>query len=194
MLVSMMKPAHLRNRYDPAQHRGLDRSGLWAVLLQCQMRTAPMIVINEALKMSVQAALAEYDEAIKALAANGSDHPFHVRALPRRRRGREHFFDAHGFYLIDEVLSEDPIAIAQQTVARYPKETLRGFVEPSTPLWDERSRRNAQCGGDHALAPEIHTRAEIGLAVQRRSRWTPYSSGDSRGKSAMSGTAASGSG
>jgi hypothetical protein len=27
-LVSMMKPANLRNRYDLAQHRGLDRSGL----------------------------------------------------------------------------------------------------------------------------------------------------------------------
>ena len=56
-LVSMMQPAHLPNRCDPAQHRRLNRSGLWGVLLQCQMGAAPMIVINEALKMSAQTAL-----------------------------------------------------------------------------------------------------------------------------------------
>ena len=43
-LVTMMQAAHFWDRDDPARRRRLDGSRLRAVLLQCQMRAAPMIV------------------------------------------------------------------------------------------------------------------------------------------------------
>ena len=45
-LVTMVQPAHFRDRDDPSLGGRLDRPRLWAVLLQCQMRPASMIVIH----------------------------------------------------------------------------------------------------------------------------------------------------
>src|SRR5262249_34635595 len=42
-LVSVMQPAQLRYRDDPARLRRLDRSGLRSILLQCQVNAVPMI-------------------------------------------------------------------------------------------------------------------------------------------------------
>jgi hypothetical protein len=50
---------------------------------------------------------------IQALAANRANHPFDIRTLPRRARGRKHLLDAHCFHLIDEFFAEDAIAIPQ---------------------------------------------------------------------------------
>ena len=78
----MMESTHLQNGDDPSRIWLLDRSGLRAVLLQCQMRSASMIVVDEVLKVSVQTALVEYDQVIQALAAKGADHAFDIGALP----------------------------------------------------------------------------------------------------------------
>jgi hypothetical protein len=51
-LVTMVQPAHFRDREDPSHGGRLDRSGLRGVLLQCQMRATSMIVIDETLKVS----------------------------------------------------------------------------------------------------------------------------------------------
>ena len=80
-----------------------------------------MIIFHEASKVSVQASLVEHDQVIEALAANGSDHAFHVGALPRRPRRREHLFDAHGLYLVDEVVAEDRSDLATDMAVPYPK-------------------------------------------------------------------------
>ena len=66
------------------------------------------------MQMARQAGLIKNDHVVQALAANGADHPFDVGALPRRTRGRQDLLDSHRFHLLDEGLSEDPIAIAQQ--------------------------------------------------------------------------------
>ena len=76
-----------------------------------KMRPAPVIVVDEVLKMSIQAALAENDHVIQALAANGADHPFDIGTLPGRPRRRKHLFDAHGLHLVDEILPQDPIVV-----------------------------------------------------------------------------------
>src|SRR4051795_8271030 len=73
-----------------------------------------MIIFHEGSKVPVQASLVEDDHVIEALAANGSDHAFHVCALPRRPRRREHLLDAHRIHLLDEVVAEDSIAIPEQ--------------------------------------------------------------------------------
>jgi hypothetical protein len=45
------------------------------------MRSAPMIVVDVGLQVSVEATFLEYDHVIQALAANGANHPFPVGAL-----------------------------------------------------------------------------------------------------------------
>src|SRR5260370_38164435 len=53
-----------------------------------------------------------------ALAANGANEPFDISALPRRPGRRHYLFDSHRLYLADKLLTEDPIAIAQQIAWR----------------------------------------------------------------------------
>src|SRR5271165_7583700 len=51
---------------------------------------------------------------IEALAPNRTNHPLHIRSLPRGSRRRQHFMDAHVSHLFSEVKAEDSIAVAQQ--------------------------------------------------------------------------------
>src|SRR5271167_2413316 len=51
---------------------------------------------------------------IEALTPNGTNHPLHVRSLPRRARRGQHFMDAHVSHLFSELKAEDSIAVAQQ--------------------------------------------------------------------------------
>ena len=64
----------------------LDLARFRRVLLQSQVRPAPMIVVHETLQVTVQAPFAEHDYVVQALAANGADDPFDISSLPGRPR------------------------------------------------------------------------------------------------------------
>src|SRR5208283_3072674 len=51
---------------------------------------------------------------IEAFAPNGTNHPLHVRPLPRRARSGQHFMDAYVSHLFSEFKAEDSITVAQQ--------------------------------------------------------------------------------
>jgi hypothetical protein len=72
-LVTMMEPAQLRNRDDPSPRWRVDRLGLRAVLLQCQMRSAPMVVVAEAVQVSVRTALIESDHVMVGTVMKATD-------------------------------------------------------------------------------------------------------------------------
>src|SRR5260370_33584842 len=55
---------------------------------------------------------------IQAFVSNGANEPFHISPLPRRPGRRHYLFDSHRLYLADKLLTEDPIAIAQQIAWR----------------------------------------------------------------------------
>src|ERR1700756_1122599 len=114
----MMESADLRNRNDTPSFGRLDRPRLRCVLLQCQVCPDLMIVIEEISKVPVKASFVEYDDVVQALAANGSDDPFDVSALPRRARSGQDLFDTHGLDLMNEVPPKDPVAIPQQVAGR----------------------------------------------------------------------------
>jgi hypothetical protein len=116
-LVPVMEAANLRDRNDPSGLRCLDSAWFRAVLLQCQMGPGPMIITAECLQMVVQAAFIEDNDVIQAFATNGADEPFDIRALPWRSRCRQHLVDSHCLHLLDEVVSEDPIPVAEQISA-----------------------------------------------------------------------------
>ena len=75
-----MQSTDLRNRNDPASIGPLHTARLRAVLLQCQMCPAAMVIIKEHFEIPAQTALVEYDHVIEAL-ANGADHSFDIRTL-----------------------------------------------------------------------------------------------------------------
>jgi hypothetical protein len=68
--------------------------------------------------------LVEDDDVIETLAANGSDHAFDVRILPRTRGRRHDFTNAHaGDSRLEEVaIDHDPERV---TAERGPRETPR---------------------------------------------------------------------
>ena len=86
-LVPVMEAADLGDRDDVTQRRRLGRSGVWRIFGQRQMRPCPMIVGEVSRQHAAQMRLAEDDDVIQTLAADGSDQPLHVRILPRTRRG-----------------------------------------------------------------------------------------------------------
>jgi len=77
-----------------------------------------MVIASVGRESTMQRTLSEDDDVIQTLAANGPNEPFHVGPLPGRTRCRKHLFDAHCLHLIDEVLPEDSIPIAQQILWR----------------------------------------------------------------------------
>ena len=113
-LVTMRESADFRHRNNPHHVRRLDWARNRRVLLQSQVRPAPMIVVHETWQVTVQAPFAEHDYVVEALAADGTDDPFHISSLPGGTRCRQHLFDPHGFDWIHDIFPEDPVAIAQQ--------------------------------------------------------------------------------
>jgi hypothetical protein len=63
-----------------------DHSGarLGRVLLQAEVRAAPMIIVREFSEVSRQSGFTEYNHVIQALPTNGADHPLDKGSLPRR--------------------------------------------------------------------------------------------------------------
>ena len=72
-----------------------------------------MTIANECKDVAIQTSLVEHDQVIQAFASNSSDHAFDKGTLPGLARCRQHLFDAHRLHLLDEVMAEDAITIAQ---------------------------------------------------------------------------------
>src|SRR5215468_5752866 len=129
----MMEPTDLRDRNDSPGFWRLDGAKLGRVLLQAEVRAAPMIVVYESSEMAMQTGFTEYDHVIQALPPNRADHPLDVGSLPGRPGCREHLLDTHRLHLLHKVRPEDPIAIAQQIARRsFPREGLPQLL--SSPL------------------------------------------------------------
>jgi len=85
--VPVMETADFRNRDDRASGRCRDRSGIWRVLLEPQMRPTSMVVPAVEREDASQMRLIEHDYMIQTLSTDRADHAFRVRILPRTRRG-----------------------------------------------------------------------------------------------------------
>jgi len=63
----MMQPANLRHRYHTPALRRLHRPTLWQVLLQRQMRSTLVIILQERLQMPTQGRFVEDDPMVQTL-------------------------------------------------------------------------------------------------------------------------------
>ena len=102
-LVPVMESADFWHRNNSPHVCGLDRARNWRVLLQSQVRPAPMIVVYETLQVTVQAPFAEHDYAVPTVAADGADDAFDINSLPGRTRCGQQLFDPYGSDLIHEL-------------------------------------------------------------------------------------------
>ena len=80
----MMQTTDLRNGNDSAARRPLDRTRIWAVLLEREMGSCSVIVVNVRRKHPAQVALVEDDQVVQAFPPDRADDSFDVCILPRR--------------------------------------------------------------------------------------------------------------
>ena len=95
--------------------------------------------------MPVQGRFVENDHMVQTFAANGADHPFDVRTLPRRSWRSQRFLNAKLLHLLGEIRTEDAVAIpAVKNAVRCPTEMPPAVAAQSIPQSDEPSRRNVE--------------------------------------------------
>src|SRR6476659_5743312 len=109
----MMETTDFTNLDHRTFGAGLCPSELRGVFAQGQMSAPAMVIGNIRCESTTERALSEHDHVIETLAANGPNEPFDIGPLPGRARCGKHLLNAHGVYLIHEVLPEDSIPIAQ---------------------------------------------------------------------------------
>jgi hypothetical protein len=98
----MMKSADLGYRDDPTRLRRFDGSSVRRILPEREMAPRSVIILEVACDMPPERGFIHNDQVVQAFSTNGADPPFHVWALPRRPRSREHFDDVHALRLHPE--------------------------------------------------------------------------------------------
>jgi hypothetical protein len=73
-----------------------------------------MIIVELLLKEPLEAAFAQHDHMIQALAADAPDQPFHVGILPWALRGDDHFCDPHVLHPLPKRGAVDPVPIMEE--------------------------------------------------------------------------------
>ena len=91
----MVKSTDFRERHHAPFRRRVDASWRGRVLLEGQMGSRPVIIGDIARKQAAQMSLAQNDDVIQTLAAEGSDQSLRVRILPGAGRGGHNFGDTH---------------------------------------------------------------------------------------------------
>src|SRR4051794_40433153 len=114
----MMQTADFGPFNDCPVGTGLYSSCFWGVFAQREMGAPLMVIADIGRKRVTQRAFTEHNDVVQTLAANRADEPLHIRPLPRGSGRREYLFDSHGLHLLDELLTEDSIAVAQQITRR----------------------------------------------------------------------------
>ena len=100
----MMETADFGDRDDRSGGCSRDRSVIRRVLLEAEMRSTPMIVQAVACEDAPQMRRVHNDHMVETLSPDRSDQAFGVRILPRTRRRRDDFGDAHA----GQPVLEDP--------------------------------------------------------------------------------------
>ena len=132
----MVQSSDLRCRDYTSLVAALNRSRFRSVFAERQMGTASMVVFDEHPEPATQISLTEYDHVVEAFASNRSNDPFDVCPLPWRARSRQYLLDAHGFDLLDELTTEDAVAVSEH---------IAGFAVPRECL-SELLNRPLGCG------------------------------------------------
>src|SRR5688572_8697594 len=115
----MVQPTHFANLHDVAFCGRLNSSRLRSVLAEREVSAPGMVVRCIGGERAMQGTVAEDDHMVHTLTTNGPDEPFNIRALPGRTWRRQYLFDAHCLHLLNELMAEDAISVAQHIARRF---------------------------------------------------------------------------
>ena len=107
-----MEPADFRKLHDSPPRRWFDGTWLGRVLVEREMRSGSVVVVQVASQDPPQVTLAENDDVIQAFPTDRADDPLDVRILPGRARRCENLLDPESLDGSVEVISVDAIPIA----------------------------------------------------------------------------------
>jgi hypothetical protein len=91
----MVQAADLWKGDNSACRRWLYRPGLWAILVQREMRPAVVVILKIRRQRTAQVMLIEDDDVIETFAADRADDSLDIGVLPRRSRCGDNLLDRH---------------------------------------------------------------------------------------------------
>ena len=106
-----MQATNFGNRDDRAERRWLDRPSVGCILVERQVSASPVIVRGED---ASQVPLAENDDMVQTRAPDRADESLREGILPWAARGRENFTDSHALHTLQEGVTVDCVAVAQE--------------------------------------------------------------------------------
>jgi hypothetical protein len=115
----VMEPADFRHDDHLPSLWELNRSRLWTVHRQRQMRTKPMIISKVAGEEALQMLRMEDHHMIETLPTDTPDEALHIRVLPRTLRCDHDFFDTHVLDALPKGHAVDTVSIAEEIAGRF---------------------------------------------------------------------------
>src|SRR5713101_463584 len=114
----MMQTADCREGDDLARGRRTYRAGLRAILVEREMRSGAVIVLEIGRQDAAQVGFIENDDVIETLAADRADDALDIGVLPWGARCGDDLVDPHGPDTIAEALAIRGIPVPQQVARR----------------------------------------------------------------------------
>jgi hypothetical protein len=109
----VVEAADLRKSDDTSAVEWLDGARFGCVLVESEVCARGVVVAEVTAQATTKVLLVEDDEVVEKLTADGADHPFGERVLPRRTWRCENLGDANPFDSLPELFAVGAIAIAQ---------------------------------------------------------------------------------
>ena len=88
-----MEPADFRKLHDSPHRWRFDGTWLGRFLVEREMRSGSVVVVQVASQDPPQVTLAENDDVVQAFPTDRADDPLDVRILPERARRNENLLD-----------------------------------------------------------------------------------------------------
>ncbi len=117
-LVAVMEPADLRKRRDLATADRLHRPSEGRILVQRQVTSGAMIIVQVGYQDPVKMAFVQDDDMIETFAPDRTDNALDVRRLPGRARRGQHFRGPHTSQALQRGPPIDAVAIADHVKRR----------------------------------------------------------------------------
>ena len=96
----------------PTGPRRLDGARRGRILVQGQVRSDPMVILQVELKRSSESPFIPHDDVIQSFPPWGADQTFGEGILPRRSRRNEDVLDVEPFQEVAEVWSVDTVSVS----------------------------------------------------------------------------------
>ena len=109
-----MESADLWYRNHLAVFAWLEGARLRCVLLERQVRTRAVVVVEVAAQTTTQVSFVQDDHMVEELAADRTDHALDEGVLPGRARCSEHLGDADALHPSPKLAAVDAVAVAEE--------------------------------------------------------------------------------